>query len=79
VGEEGRFIVAEVSKNWTVVQEDIVESSKGLVSQRFEQVITTNARRGYRLHSWKFASGAYQSEGGRVVLNETIVAVFEKV
>ena len=64
-----RFIVAEVSKNWTrsgPVQETTL-------SQMFETIIAINLSRGYRLHSWKLS----QINDDLGALNETIVAVFE--
>lgn len=63
-----KFIVAEVSKNWDK-QTPVAE----LLSQKFEEVINVNSERGYKLIDWKISSVV--SEG---VLNETIIAIFEK-
>ncbi len=62
-----KFIVAEITKNWT--NETPVSD---LLSQQFEMVINTNYERGYKLIEWK-ASSAYYNE----VLTETIIAIFE--
>ena len=68
-----RFIVAEVSKNWIDGRELTTEA--GLVSQRFEHVVNVNAARGYRLVT--FALDRLMT--GPRELNETIIAVFERV
>lgn len=65
----GRFIVAEISKNWQPNSE-----AKELLSQGFEKVINVNLERGYRLIDWKphvFING--------LTVNETIIAIFEKI
>jgi hypothetical protein len=66
-----RFIVAEMSKNW--IGDEPYEPGTLLISHMLEHVINENHRRGYRLYSFvmnRVVSGD--------VLNETIVAVFEK-
>ena len=68
-----RFIVAEVSKNWIDGRELTTEA--GLLSQRFEHVVNVNAARGYRLVT--FALDRMMT--GPSELNETIIAVFERV
>ena len=65
------FIVAEVSKNWV----DGCELEAGLLAERFEQIITVNRRRGYRLQSFAL----HRVMTGPATLNETIIAVFERV
>lgn len=65
---ESKFIVAEVSKNWKWG-----EGSAELLSQKFELVINTNLERGYKLIDWKISTVVHQD-----VLNETIIAIFEK-
>lgn len=64
-----RFIVAEVSKTWTI-ETPIAE----LLSQKFELVIRTSLSRGYHLSDWKLS----QVVNGES-LTETIVAIFEHV
>jgi hypothetical protein len=66
----GRFIVAEVSKNW-VRGQPLVDTE--IISRQFESVINTNAARGYRLHSFTL----HRLANGHDELNETIIAVFE--
>ena len=67
------FIVAEVSKNWR----DGVETTPGtgLLSQQFERVINVNYARGYVLHSFQLHRETWPDGS----LNETIVAVFQRV
>lgn len=65
--KEPKFIVAEVTKNWT--PETPVSD---LLSQRFELVINTNFQRGYKLIDWKVSQTSNQN-----VLTETIIAIFE--
>ncbi len=62
-----RFIVAEITKNWT--QDTPVAD---LLSQRFEEVININEERGYRLSDWRITSTS--NEG---LFTETIIAIFE--
>lgn len=67
-----RFIVAEISKNWSNGEE--ITPGSGLLAQQFERVINVNAERGYRLIDWRL---------DRVIINghemnETIIAVFER-
>lgn len=77
-----RFIVAEISKNW--------EQNTGptdLLSQRFEMVINKNLERGYKLIDWKINGLTYNvkeqmdpdNERWTTVVNETIIAIFEKI
>jgi hypothetical protein len=72
-------IVAEISRNWTGTQEDDL---KPLISQTFEEVIKTNAARGYTLESWKFRTletiTAADSPIAHAIVMETIIAVFVK-
>ena len=70
-------IVAEISKNWTGAKEG--ELASGLLSQRFEAIIATNAARGYRLDSWQFQQACVPTvDEQRMTLVETIIAVFVK-
>lgn len=66
-----RFIVAEVSKNWTDGRED---PATGLIAEQFERVIAHNADRGYRLLTFSL----HRLMTGPLTLNETIIAVFER-
>jgi hypothetical protein len=66
-----RFIVAEVSKNWTNGR----ELEPGLLAQRFEHIIEVNRQRGYRLQSFSL----HRLQTGPTEMNETIIAVFEHV
>lgn len=76
-----KFIVAEMSKNWT----DGVSNNgdQELIGEIFERVIAVNDKRGYRLHSFQLSQTATVSEDRdgckRDHLSETIVAVFEQV
>ena len=67
---ELEFIVAEISKSYV----EGLEISKGLLCEKFENVIDVNLQRGYLLQSWQL---------NRVLdgttLNETIIAVFRKM
>jgi hypothetical protein len=63
-----RFIVAEITKNWTPSTPAV-----DLLSQRFETVINVNLERGYKLVDWKISTVT----DGTVVI-ETIIAIFEK-
>lgn len=67
---EDTFIVAEVSKNWEAGQ----SNTTLLLGQRFELVINTNLERGYKLVDWKPSVFIYNG-----VVNETIIAIFEKI
>lgn len=67
-------IVAEVSVNWS--QESVLTEQPTL-GQRFEDVIDYNTQRGYRLTSWQLHR-MLTSTGDQPVLNETIVAVFDR-
>lgn len=62
-----KFIVAEITKNWT--NGTAIEN---LLSQKFEKVINVNAERGYKLTDWKFNT-VVNGES----LTETIIAIFE--
>lgn len=62
-----KFIVAEVTKNWTNQT-----PATDLLSQKFETVINVNAKRGYRLVDWKITTVLVESN-----LCETIIAIFE--
>lgn len=63
-----KFIVAEVSKNWT--QDTPVSNT---ISSQFEQVINVNWDRGYKLIDWKIKTVVTGDN-----LLETIIAVFER-
>lgn len=65
------FIVGEVSKNWPEGAGE--QAFPRLLSERFEVVIETNRRRGYKLHSW--ALNTTPSASGVI---ETIIAVFQR-
>jgi hypothetical protein len=62
-----KFIVAEITKNWT-----IESGVTNLISQQLERVINTNDARGYKLIHWLITSAAING-----VLTETIIAIFE--
>jgi tmRNA-binding protein len=66
------FIVAEVSKSWIY---GVPVSDTPLLAQSFEYVIETNRQRGYRLHSFQL----HRLMVSINQLNETIIAVFERV
>lgn len=72
MSEESRFIVAEVSKNWV---EGLEAEPTGFLSQQFEHVINVNWQRGYKLVSFQVD----RLLTGPAIVNETIIAVFEKV
>lgn len=65
-------IVAEISVNWPrgMVEKD---GDPRVLSQRFEDVIETNRRRGYYLDSWQL-SQVSPTPGYQI---ETIIAVFK--
>jgi hypothetical protein len=71
VTEERPFIVAEISKNWI----DGISPTVPLLAEQFEAVIEVNRRRGYRLYSFEL----HRLLTGPRALNETIIAVFERV
>lgn len=62
-----QFIVAEISKTWT-----LNSPATNLVSNQFEQVINFNLKRNYRLLNWQFHT---TNRNNSVI--ETIIAVFE--
>lgn len=64
-----RYIVAEVTKTWT--RGDAV---RGLISQRFEEVVNVNASRGY--HLYHFSHSTIITPDG-AMQQETIIAVFQ--
>lgn len=66
-----RFIVAEVSKNWGPE----TPTDRDFLCHRFEEVIAVNLDRGYKLHSYEL----HRMMTGVDVLNETIIAVFERI
>jgi hypothetical protein len=61
-------IVAEVSKNW--FRGD--PPSAIFLSQKFEEVIEENRKRGYELESWQFCQTNFHPD----IIVETIIAVF---
>lgn len=63
-----KFIVAEISKNWTP-GDPITE----LLSNKFEYVINTNEQRGYELADWKLSQVCNEN-----IFTETIIAIFKK-
>lgn len=65
------FIVAEISKNWIAGR----SASPLLLAQQFEIAINHNAARGYRLLSFEL----HRLIVGPDAMNETIVAVFERL
>lgn len=70
--EQVKMIVAEISKGWK--DGEHVSSDTRMLSEKFEEVISVNAYRGYRLHSWRMHSATAKGQ-----MSETIVAVFEQV
>lgn len=68
-----RFIVAEVSKNWTDGYH--ADNDTRLLAQMFEHIINVNDERGYRLHSFEI----HRRMADERTLNETIIAVFERI
>lgn len=73
-----QFIVAEVSKNWQraeyIGDTNHLAEAGLLLSNQFEKVIEVNRQRGYVLHSFQIHRLMTNSD----VMNETIIAVFEK-
>lgn len=67
IKQKEKFIVAEVSKNWTADT-----PATDILCQRFELVINTNNARGYVLKDWKILTVVHGD-----VFNETIIAIFE--
>jgi hypothetical protein len=67
-----QFIVAEVSKNWSDGREVV---ATGPIAHLFEQVIAFNLDRGYRLYQFSL----HRILTAPSELNETIIAVFERV
>lgn len=65
-----KFIVAEINKSWEGNFDENTPLSE-LICQRFETVINTNNKRGYKLSDWRFTSLINNG-----LLNETIIAVF---
>lgn len=65
---ESKFIVAEISKNWTP-GDPIAE----LLSNKFESVININNQRGYELAEWKLSQVCNEN-----IFTETIIAIFQK-
>ncbi len=65
-----RFIVAEVSKNWPDP-----DAQPDVLAMRFEIIVNSNWERGYRLIS--FTLSQVVARPGQ--LNETIIAVFERI
>ncbi len=70
------FIVAEIATNWP---KPWPVPTCELIGAKFEQVIEVNRERGYRLHSWSLNRLMVSTVAGAEELNETIVAVFERV
>jgi hypothetical protein len=70
--KDPEFIVAEVSKNW-IAGHGVTDTP--LLAVQFEQVIDVNWQRGYRLV--QFALNRFVTRPGE--LNETIIAVFQRV
>lgn len=66
-----RFIAGELSKNWRAGEP---ASTTGLISQQFEGLINHNFQRGYKLHSFSLSQTTDGAD-----LNETIIAVFERM
>ena len=65
------FIVAEISKNWADGES---VANTPLLANQFERVIEHNRRRGYWLHSFQL----HRMMTAPGILNETIIAVFER-
>ncbi len=66
-----KYIVAEVTKNWTSKSND-----SNIISQKFEEVIQVNLERGYVLQDWKFTTVVFPQTQA---ITETIIAVFVKI
>ncbi len=72
IAAQSPYIVAETSKTW--IEGAILDGNH--MAKSFEEIIETNARRGYCLHSWNYQMAAISGEPPQIV--ETIVAVFAK-
>lgn len=70
-----QFIVAEITQNW---EENVVPAKGRLISKQFEKVINQNLERGYILKDWKL-NQVVSEQNKKIVLTETIIAVFEKM
>jgi hypothetical protein len=68
-----RFVVAEVSKNW--LRDRPITLPSKLIAQSFEEIINHWDDQGYKLHSFTL----HRLLTGSDEMNETIIAVFEKV
>ena len=80
-----QFIVAEISKSWVGGLE---VQPTGPVCRQFEQVIEVNRQRGYRLLQFQYSQSVLPAtvlhlvQGQQIEppqMNETIIAVFEKI
>ena len=69
--KDRKFIVAEISKNWLAG----AIPDAWIISGLFEEVIDLNLNRGYTLFKFDISRVMISSN----CLNETIIAVFEKV
>lgn len=69
-----KMIVAEITKNWP--WSEGVDPT--LLSQRFEQVIEVNDKRGFRLNSWRLSCLHVPAGRKPEGIVETIIAVFEE-
>lgn len=67
----GRFICAEVSKNYI---DGLELHDTGPIAAQFEVIVNRNAERGYRLVSFSL----HRLLTGPADMNETIIAVFER-
>jgi hypothetical protein len=70
-----QFIVAEITKNWQGEWSGPSPRPEQLLCGKFELAIEVNRQRGYRLHSFQL----HRLMTGPDMLNETIIAVFERV
>jgi len=68
------FIVAEISKNWTLENAGGEFTPDDFIRAKFEEVIEFNRRRGYLLYTFQF----HRLMTSPTNLNETIIAVFGK-
>lgn len=82
-----KFIVAEISKNWPETVDDMERwvtqgrdrnGYRRLLSERFEDAINRNDRKGYRLISWRL-DRQWRASRDADHMNETIIAVFELI
>jgi hypothetical protein len=67
-------VVAEVSRNWPIP----TDGDERLLSDKFQHVINFNHDRGYDLKTWQLSRSVTSDDEGQC-LNETIIAVFERV